>query len=166
MEISSINCLSQTVRARERKVQENVHHPPCATFHALHFICHMSCVTCHMSYVIFFWGGGGQNVGVCQRRVCYQQGLPCLVFLHLNIFLVFWFHKISYSDCLFFCIKMFCNLFHTFFYHWWCFFWYWCFYPHWSIDLASPVCGILFSHFVSILWDFTGLLFSRTFYCL
>ena len=50
--------------------------------------CHMSCVTCYMSHVtchmscveyiyIYFFGHSGE---ASQRRVCYQQGLPRLVF--------------------------------------------------------------------------------------
>ena len=47
-------------------------------------ICHMSCVTCHVSHVMchvsgvkcHFFLSGGASLG----RVCYQQGLPCLVF--------------------------------------------------------------------------------------
>ena len=51
-------------------------------------ICHMSGVTCHVSHVmcevslfsLFFWGGG-QSGGASLGRVCYQRGLPCLVYV-------------------------------------------------------------------------------------
>ena len=68
--------------------------------HMSHIACHMSCVLCHMSYVLchmscvtcrhvskcfvvlffcfsFFWENGRAN----KWRVCYQRGLPRLVFL-------------------------------------------------------------------------------------
>ena len=42
--------------------------------------CHVSCVTCHISHVIFLL-----QIGAASRwRVCYQQGLPRLVFLVLD----------------------------------------------------------------------------------
>ena len=39
--------------------------------------CHVSYVTCHMSHVRFFSGQIGE---ASQGRVCYQRGLPRLVF--------------------------------------------------------------------------------------
>ena len=41
---------------------------------------HMSCVTCHVSHVTIFLGGGGQGGEAYRRRVCYQRGLPRLYF--------------------------------------------------------------------------------------
>ena len=38
--------------------------------------CHMSCVTCHMSFFSFFFQSGQAS----QWKVCYQRGLPRLVF--------------------------------------------------------------------------------------
>ena len=55
---------TQTVRARELKFWENVHPP----------------TTCQLLF-FFFLGGGGQSGGAIQLRVCYQWGLPRLVFL-------------------------------------------------------------------------------------
>ena len=58
--------------------------------HVSHVTCHMLCVTCHMSGVIFF----KQDGGVIWWRVCYQWGLPRLVLLaytaknYLFIFIV------------------------------------------------------------------------------
>ena len=40
--------------------------------------CHVSHVTCHMSKGIFFCFF--QNIGASWWMVCYQRGLPCLVF--------------------------------------------------------------------------------------
>ena len=41
-------------------------------------MCHVSGVTCHLSHVTFF--GGGQSGEAYRLRVCYQRGLPRLVF--------------------------------------------------------------------------------------
>ena len=59
--ISSKHSQFQTERARELIFWENVHP-------TIYFMCHVSYVTCHMSHV------------TCQWRVCYQRGLPLLVF--------------------------------------------------------------------------------------
>ena len=77
---SSRHCLSKTVRAGELKFWENVYPPT---------MCHMSRVTCHMSCV-FFYFVFGQSGGASQWRVCYQRGLPSLVF----ILTWFWFTKV------------------------------------------------------------------------
>ena len=57
-EMSSIHCLSQTVRPREVTFWECFPHPPptCVPCHVSRVMCHMSHVTCHMTYVtcIFF----------------------------------------------------------------------------------------------------------------
>ena len=46
-----------------------------------HGTCHMSCVMCHMSHVTFFYLFFLQSGEGYRRRVCYQWGLPCLVFI-------------------------------------------------------------------------------------
>ena len=52
---------TKTLKARELKLLENFHLPPCVTCHMSHVMCHMSCVMCylscvpcHMSLVFFF----------------------------------------------------------------------------------------------------------------
>ena len=54
-------------------------HMSCVTCHVSHVTCHMSHIMCHMSYFffIFFFGQSGEAY---QWRVCYQRGLPRLVF--------------------------------------------------------------------------------------
>ena len=47
MEISSRPCISQTVRARDLKISDNIVHTSRVTSH-------LSCVTCHMSHVKLF----------------------------------------------------------------------------------------------------------------
>ena len=47
----SKNHNSQTVRARELKFSDIVHHPLCVTFRMSCVKCHISCVTCHVSHV-------------------------------------------------------------------------------------------------------------------
>ena len=42
---------SLTVRARDLKFWDNVHHTQCVTCHKAHVTCHMLHVTCHMSHV-------------------------------------------------------------------------------------------------------------------
>ena len=46
-------------------------------------------------------------------------------------------------------------------YSWSTLLWHRCYYPHRSRDALSPLCGIFSSYFVSILWDFIGLLMSQ-----
>ena len=58
---------SQTVRDRDLKFWHNVHYQSWD-------MCHVAHVTCHVSHVIFFIGGASR------WRVCYQQGLPRLVY--------------------------------------------------------------------------------------
>ena len=86
------------VRARKLKFLENVHPPPCVTCQVSHVTwqvshvtcqvshvrCHMSGVTCqvsrvrcHMSYIYIFFL---QSDWASRWRVCYQRGLPRLVF--------------------------------------------------------------------------------------
>ena len=47
------------------------------TFHMSHVRCQVSGVTSQVSHVSFF---SGQSVGASRWRVCYQRGLPRLVF--------------------------------------------------------------------------------------
>ena len=87
VEISSNHCLSQTLRARELKFQENIHPSPHVTWYMLcvkiYFRRYKSCI---FIFFIFFGGGGGwgvQSCGASRWRVCYQQGLPRLVRINL-----------------------------------------------------------------------------------
>ena len=62
--------------------------------------CHLSPVMCHMShvpcqnnffvYIFFFFFSQskkiGKSGGAGQGRVCFQQGLPCLVFISYDIY--------------------------------------------------------------------------------
>ena len=68
------------------RVTCHVSHVTChmshVTCHMSHVTCHMSHVTCHMSrvtffFIIIFWQSGEAY----RWRVCYQPGLPRLVFL-------------------------------------------------------------------------------------
>ena len=66
-------------------------HVSCVTFHVSRVICHMSHVTCHIFYFIFFFGQSGEAY---RWRVCYQRGLPRLVFWlnwpqRINIFILY-----------------------------------------------------------------------------
>ena len=47
----------------------------------------MSHVTCHMSYVVFVWeGGGGAKIGASSGwRVCHPMGTPSLVLIQTTI---------------------------------------------------------------------------------
>ena len=47
------------------------------TCHVSHVTCHVSPVTCHMSFVFCLFLQIG---GTSRWRVCYQRGLPCLIF--------------------------------------------------------------------------------------
>ena len=64
---------------------------PPTTCHMSHIECHVSHVMCHVSHVtchFFFW----QIAETCRWRVCYQQGLPRLVFIILVVlFSLGWF---------------------------------------------------------------------------
>ena len=46
-----------------------------------HVVCHISCVKCN--YFLFFFLS--QSVGAIQWRVCYQRGLPRLVYEDLLV---------------------------------------------------------------------------------
>ena len=50
----------------------------CVTCHVSHVTCHMACVTCHF----FFFRQSGESY---RWRVCYQRGLPRLVFINIYI---------------------------------------------------------------------------------
>ena len=103
---SSLNLHSQTVWARDLKFWQHVHLPPWVTCHISRVTCHMSCVTyhlshitcplspvtCHVSYVMchmlqyflfFFSYFFGQSGEASRWRVCYQRGLPRLVYFVL-----------------------------------------------------------------------------------
>ena len=79
---------TKTVRARELTFFENVHphhvsHVRCQVSVVLcqvsHVRCHMSCVKkIHIFLLFSFFGQCG---GVSRWRVCYQRGLPLLVFI-------------------------------------------------------------------------------------
>ena len=61
-------------------------HVSCFTCHMSHVMCHVSRVTCH---IFFFWQSGEAY----RWRVCYQRGLPCLVWLSIIFLqnLLLWF---------------------------------------------------------------------------
>ena len=70
-----------------------MYHVSCVTCHVSPVTCHLSPVTCHLSHVEIFFKFFltkkniqkkcpkkiGQSGGASRWRVCYQQGLPCLV---------------------------------------------------------------------------------------
>ena len=72
---------SWTVRARELKFCEKVHLIPPVT-------CHMSHGTCHLFFSLSFFRHSGE---ASQCRVCYQRGLPRLVWILLH----FWFATLA-----------------------------------------------------------------------
>ena len=53
-------------------------HLSCIMWHVLHVTCHVSRVTFHMSHVTFFFGQSGETY---RWWVCYQRGLPRLVYI-------------------------------------------------------------------------------------
>ena len=55
-------------------------HMSCVTCQVSGVTCHVSGIPCQLLNVIFFVGQSGV---AWQWRVCYQRGLPCLVFLNL-----------------------------------------------------------------------------------
>ena len=80
---------SQTIRARDLKFWHNDHHPLCVLCHMSCVMCHVSHVTCHMSHVACHVSfvtttkkmkKNGQSGGASRSRVCYERGLPRLVF--------------------------------------------------------------------------------------
>ena len=59
-----------------------VHPTPCVICHVSIVMCHTSGVTCHVSPVHFcIFEKIVQSGGASRWRVCYQQGLPRLVYL-------------------------------------------------------------------------------------
>ena len=62
-------------------------HMLCVTCHVSHVMFPVSHVTCHMSHVIFFFFG--QSGEAYRWRVCYQWGLPRQVFRSLHKTIVF-----------------------------------------------------------------------------
>ena len=52
-------------------------HVSCVMCHVSCVMCHVSCVMCYVSHVIYIFCLQRGWVGVL--RLCYQQGLPCLV---------------------------------------------------------------------------------------
>ena len=70
------------VRAREQTFGEKVHLLLPVTCHVSCVTCNVSHVLCHMSHVIFFspffFGQSGEAI---RWRVCYERGLPCLLFV-------------------------------------------------------------------------------------
>ena len=58
---------------------------PPSTCHVSCVTCHVSHVTCHMSRVMFFSSFFGQSGEAYRWRVCYQWGLPRLVFTNFVI---------------------------------------------------------------------------------
>ena len=111
---SSMHHNSQTVRARELKFWENVHPTPCVMCHVSCVMCHVSCVTCHVSHVTCHLSSvtchmSNKNLqifnffvsfffclkkkllsgGARRWRVCYQRGLPRLVFLKITHYFVY-----------------------------------------------------------------------------
>ena len=51
--------------------------------------CHMSRATCHMSQSCIAYKKNGQSGGASRSRVCYQRGLPRLVYI-LLLLRVYW----------------------------------------------------------------------------
>ena len=54
--------------------------PQHVTCHVSHVMCHMSHVACHVSIYLFIYFFGQKGGAYCWR-VCYQRGLPRLVFI-------------------------------------------------------------------------------------
>ena len=61
--------------------------------HMLRVTCQVSGVTCHVSQFYLFFGGREQSGGTSWWRVCYQPGLPRLVLIRNNFFLIFFIHE-------------------------------------------------------------------------
>ena len=67
---------TESVRAGELTLLENVHPPPSVTCHVSRVKCQVSGVTCIFSFFSLFFGQSG---GASWWMVCYQPGLPRLV---------------------------------------------------------------------------------------
>ena len=85
MKISSIHCLSQTVRAIELQfwrrftphhVSHIMCHMSCVTCHVSHVMCHMSYVTCHVSHVMCHISCVTCNVS---HVMCHMSCVTCHV---------------------------------------------------------------------------------------
>ena len=63
--------------------------------HMFHVTCHVSHVTCHMLFFfsLFFWTNGEAY----RWNVCYQRGLPHLVYAIKDIF---WHHSLHINSSL------------------------------------------------------------------
>ena len=95
----SLFILSQTVIARDLQFSHNIYYSLCVQCHmsgvtnqVSHVRCHMSlcmclvpCVMCYVSFIIYIFLQGGW---VSWLRLCYQKGLPRLVF---RLFLFYFF---------------------------------------------------------------------------
>ena len=86
VEIYSKQHNSQTIRARELTVGENVHPQTCVTCDVSQVTCYVSSVTCHMSrdnFILFYFFHlffFQRNGGASHWRVCNQQGLDPVQF--------------------------------------------------------------------------------------
>ena len=69
------------------KFLHNVRYPLCVMFHVSHVTCRVPHVTCHnhVSHI----KKNGQSGGASRSRVCYQRGLPRLVYI-LLLLRVYW----------------------------------------------------------------------------
>ena len=62
-----------------------IHLTPTVICHVSHVTCHISRVMCHVSHVTFFFFlFSGQFSEAYRWRVCYQRGLPRLVYFTYN----------------------------------------------------------------------------------
>ena len=60
-----------------------------------HVTCHVSRVTCPMSHVIFFFFFFGRTAEAYRWRVCYQRGLPRLVYITYHFFFIYYMYNIK-----------------------------------------------------------------------
>ena len=105
--ISSTNLHSQTVRAKEliferRSTSPYLSRVRChmsgVTCHVSHVTCHMSRVMCQIFLFFFFFFFFGQSGEASQGRVCYQRGLPRLVY-STNRVIICAFHVFAHLFC-------------------------------------------------------------------
>ena len=73
-QVSGVRCHVSSVTCQVSRVR----------CHMSRVMCHVSHVRCHM-YLFFFFFFFGQSGGAIRWRVCYQRGLPCLVFQTVGI---------------------------------------------------------------------------------
>ena len=88
MEISSIHCLSQTVRAIELKFWEKAHPPPYVTCHVSQVMCHMSCVTCHLSHFMCHMS----------HVTCYMSHTTCHMLYVIFFFIYFFWQNVQSAE--------------------------------------------------------------------